>query len=168
MAQLCRVESSKVYIDNRKKLVIFVNSNISSTCFHNMANFGPLRADIVSGVCDTPSKFQQVSRLGFVTAATSFTGGQPNFARCLAVSGLVWYTIYTFCGLLPPDGILLRAKFTCVLLYCQRYCTALQQRASAKLCGMVQQMELRNFRRGRHLYSTGRPSRWASAHILVL
>ena len=28
-------------------------------------------------------------------------------------------------------------------------------------------MELRNFRRGRHLYSAGRPSRWASAHILV-
>jgi len=32
------------------------------------------------------SKFQRVSRLGFVAAATSFTGGQPNFARCLAVS----------------------------------------------------------------------------------
>ena len=29
-------------------------------------------------------------------------------------------------------------------------------------------MELRNFRRRRHLYSAGRPSRWASAHILVL
>jgi len=28
-------------------------------------------------------------------------------------------------------------------------------------------MELRNFRRGRHLYSAGWPSRWASAHILV-
>ena len=28
-------------------------------------------------------------------------------------------------------------------------------------------MELRNFRRRRHLYSAGRPSRWASAHILV-
>ena len=28
-------------------------------------------------------------------------------------------------------------------------------------------MELRNFRRGRHLYSAGRPSRWALAHILV-
>ena len=28
-------------------------------------------------------------------------------------------------------------------------------------------MELRNFRRGRHLYSAGQPSRWASAHILV-
>ena len=40
-------------------------------------------------------------------------------------------------------------------------------RGSAKLCGMVQGMELQNFRRGRHLYSAGRPSRWASAHILV-
>ena len=38
---------------------------------------------------------------------------------------------------------------------------------SAKLCNMVQGMELRNFRRGRHLYSAERPSRWASAHILV-
>jgi len=28
--------------------------------------------------------------------------------------------------------------------------------------------ELPNFRRGRHLYSAGRPSRWASAHILVV
>ena len=31
--------------------------------------------------------------------------------------------------------------------------------ASAKLCGVLQEMELRNFRRGRHLYSAGRPSR---------
>ena len=50
----------------------------------------------------------------------------------------------------------------------QRYCPALQQRVSAKLCGVVQGMELPNFHRGRHLYSAGRPSRWASAHILVL
>jgi len=31
----------------------------------------------------------------------------------------------------------------------------------------VQGMESRNFRIGRHLYSAVRPSRWASAHILV-
>ena len=43
----------------------------------------------------------------------------------------------------------------------------LQQRTSVTLCGMVQGMELRNCRKGRHLYSEGRPSRWASAHILV-
>jgi len=36
-----------------------------------------------------------------------------------------------------------------------------------KVCGVVQGMELRNFRRGRHLYSAGRPSRLASVHILV-
>jgi len=54
-----------------------------------------------------------------------------------------------------------------LVLYWQRYCTARQQRASAKLCGVVQGMELRNFRRGRHLYSAGRPWCWASAHILV-
>jgi len=29
-------------------------------------------------------------------------------------------------------------------------------------------MEVRNFCRGHHLYSAGRPSHWASAHILVL
>jgi len=33
-----------------------------------------------------PSKFQQLSRLGFVTAATSLNGSQPNFAQCLAIS----------------------------------------------------------------------------------
>ena len=31
-----------------------------------------------------PSKFKRVSRLGFVTAPTSLSGGQPNFAQCLA------------------------------------------------------------------------------------
>jgi len=39
---------------------------------------------------------------------------------------------------------------------------------SAKLRGMVQGMELLNFRRRRHLFLAGRPSRWVSAHILVL
>jgi len=71
--------------------------------------------------------------------------------------------VYTFSGALAPTGILSGAKFTsCVLLYWQRYCTELEQRASAKLCGVVQGMELRNFRRKRHLYAAGRPSRWAS------
>jgi len=72
-----------------------------------MANFGPLTAEIGSGVWGTPANFN-----GFrVTAETSLTGGQPNFARCLAVS---WAgTLYIhFRGLLPPDGILPSAVFT--------------------------------------------------------
>ena len=50
------------------------------------------------------SKFQRISRLGLVTAATSLNRGQPNFARCLAVS----------CAgtLLPPNGIMPGAKLT--------------------------------------------------------
>ena len=57
------------------------------------------------------SKFQRVSRLGFVTAATSLTGGQPNFAQCLAVS-LAGTLYIRFRGLLPPREISPGAKFT--------------------------------------------------------
>ena len=51
-----------------------------------------------------PNRFQRVSRLALVTAATSLTGGQPNFAQYLAVS---WAgTLYIhFRGLLPLTEI---------------------------------------------------------------
>jgi len=57
------------------------------------------------------SKFQWVSHLGFVTAATSLNGNQPNFALCLAIS---WAgTLYIrFRWLLPRNGILPGTKFT--------------------------------------------------------
>jgi len=114
-----------------------------------------------------PNKFQRVSRLAFVTAATSLTGGQPNFARWPS-AGLV-HCIYILRGSCPLTEFYQVQNSlyvpNLVLLYWQRYCTALQQQTSAKLCGVVQEMELRNFHRGRHLYSAGRPSRWALAHI---
>jgi len=46
------------------------------------------------------SKFQRVSRLGFVTAATSLNGRQPNFGRCLGISWAV--TLCIHCGALNP------------------------------------------------------------------
>jgi len=118
-----------------------------------------------------PSKFKRVSHLGFVTAATSFTGGQPNFAWCLAVSCAGTLYIH-LSGTFAPWRNFARCRFhfaskSCILLYWQHYCVALDQRASAKLCSMVQWMELWNFCRQRHLYSAGRPSHWPSAHILV-
>jgi len=77
-----------------------------------MVNFGPLTAEIGSGVWDTPANFN-----GFRVFASllqrrcSPEAGQPNFSRCLAVS---WAdTLYIrFRGLLSPDGISPRAKFT--------------------------------------------------------
>jgi len=43
-----------------------------------------------------PSKFQRVSRVGFVTAPTSLNEDQQNFAQCLAVS---WAgTVYVHFG----------------------------------------------------------------------
>jgi len=51
-----------------------------------MVNVARPTVEIGWRVWGTPSKFQRVSRLGFVTAPTSLNGGQPNFARCLAVS----------------------------------------------------------------------------------
>jgi len=90
-----------------------------------------------------PSKFERISRLGFITAPTSLKGDEPNFARCLAVS---WPgTLYTFWGLLLPNGICqaqnslcVQILWSCVLLYWQRYCTALEHWTSAKLSGVQQ------------------------------
>jgi len=82
---------------------------------------------------------------------------------------LHWYTIYTFSGAHAPDGILPHAKFTfrpgLEFSYFGSITARTPAPASAKFCGVVQGMELWNFRRWHHLYSAGRPARWASAHI---
>jgi len=44
---------TKARIDNRKENLL--NSNVSPTCSYNMVNFGPLAAEIVSLVWDTPA-----------------------------------------------------------------------------------------------------------------
>jgi len=62
------------------------------------------------GCLGHPSKFQCVLCLGFITAATSLNGSQPNFARCLAISWVGTLNIH-FRGLLPRNQILPGAKF---------------------------------------------------------
>jgi len=118
-----------------------------------------------------PSEFQWVLLLGFITAAMSLNGSQPNITRRLAVSWSGTLYNYTFSRALAP----LRNIATCKIYFASHKSCALILAAllhgtpaasSTKLCGVVQGMELRNFRRRHHLYSPGRPSRWASAHIL--
>jgi len=78
-----------------------LSSSISSTCPHNMVNFGPLAAEIVSLVWGTPGNFN-----GFLVLAALLHGTLVvGVSRTAALN------------------------------------------------------------RGRHLYSAGRPSRWALAHI---
>jgi len=47
-----------MYRQSEKNLL---GSNISSTCPHNIVNFGPLAAEILSGVWGTPATFIRTS-----------------------------------------------------------------------------------------------------------
>jgi len=91
--------ATKARIDNRKKLL---NSNIFSTCAHNMANFGPVTAKIGLPVWGTPANFNRFRVLAALMNGTLVVGVNQTFAA---------------------------------------------------------------LNRGCHLYSAGRPSRWALAHI---
>jgi len=102
IAQLCQAISSQLrHLSTIGKNLL--NSNISSTCPHNIVNFSPLTAEIGSGVWGTPANVS-----GFRVLAALLHG-----SLVVGVS------------------------------------------QTAALYG------------GRHLYSAGRPSRWALAHILV-
>ena len=70
--------ATKARIDNRKKLL---SSNISSTCFHNMVNFGRLAAEIGPVVWRPPANFNGFRVLAaLITARHSSIRRQPNFA----------------------------------------------------------------------------------------
>ena len=97
-----------------------------------------------------PSKFQRVSRLGFVTAAKSLNGSQPIFARCLAVSCAATLYIH-FRRLLPLTEFcplqnslyvqILRSPILAALLHGTRVVEVSQTLRRGRLHGM----ELRNF-----------------------
>ena len=100
IAQLCRAISLQLrHVSTIGKKLL--SSNISSTCPHNMVNFGSLAAEIVSLLWGTTANFNG-SRVLVALLHGIYSGRQPNFAA---------------------------------------------------------------LNRGRHLYSAGRPSRWALAHI---
>jgi len=136
----------------------FLNSNTSSTWPHNMVNFSPLMAQIGSLVWGTPANFNRFR----ILASLLHRRCSPEANQILHdvwPSPVLVHIIYTFSGPLDPWRNFARCKIhfalkSCILLYWQHYyCMALQQQASAKLCSVVQGMELQNF-------CTGRSSRW--------
>ena len=146
---------------------------MSSTYPHNMMNFGLLTAELRWRVWGTPRNFNLFCVLTSLVQRRRSTEVNKTVQNVWPWPGLVHY-IYIFfwggrgyCPLTEFASCKIHfASKSCVLLYWKHYCMALEQWASAKLCGVVQGIELRNFRRGRYLYSAaGRPSRWA--YILV-
>jgi len=140
-----------------------------------MVNFGPLTADIGSGVWGTPANFNRFRVLALLLQQRRSPEASQTLNDVWPSPRLLHY-IHIFRALAPgPNGILPGSKFTLraslAFTYIgnitARHSSSVVQRASVKLCGVVQGMELPNVRRGRHLYLDGRPSRWASAHILV-
>jgi len=140
-----------------------------------MVNFGPLTAEICWRVWGTPANFNGFRVLDSSLQRRRSTEVNQTVHNVWPSPKLVQYfyifqgscPVTEFCHVFATCKIHFASK-SCVLLYWKRYCTALEQWASAKVCGVVHAMELRNFHRGRHLYSAGRPSHWALAHILVL
>ena len=97
--------ATKAYIENWKK---HLNSNIFSTWSHNMVNFGPLTAEIGSGVCGTPSKFQRVTSC--LSYCSDIAHRRPTKLCTMSGRLLGWYTMYTLSEALAPDGILSRMQ----------------------------------------------------------
>ena len=104
-----------------------------------------------------PSKFQRVHVLASLLQRHRSTNANQTLQDVWPSPGLVHYI--HFWGCCPLTEFCQLQKFT--------LCSTLAF-SNIKLCGVVQGIKLRNIRRGRHLYSAGRPSRWVSAHILVL
>ena len=166
IAQLCRTMSTQVstYRQSGKKLL---NSYISFICCHNMANFGPLVAEIGSGVWGAAANLNRFLILASLVEHCHSPEANQTLHNVWPYPGLLHYT---FSGSYPSEFRhmqnslciqILRSPILLALLH------STPAAGSARLCIGVQGKELRNFRRGRHLYSVGWPPRWASVHILV-
>ena len=102
IAQYCRAKTyvfaTKARTDNRKSLL---NSNISSTCPHNMVNAGPLTAEISWRVLGTPANFNGFRVLASLLHQRSTQANQ--ILLCTMFDRLLgWYSIYTFLAALAP------------------------------------------------------------------
>jgi len=147
IAQLCRA------VDSQLKHVSTIGKKLVKPQYllHMSSQCGKLRPTNGwdwFGSLRHPSKFQRLSRLGFVTAATSLSGSQPNFAWCLTVSCTGIY-ICIFGGSCPLTEFWQLQNSLCVQLFHSPKLAALlhgtRALVSAKVCGVVQGMELRNF-----------------------
>jgi len=142
---------------------------MSSTRGQNMANFCPLTAQIGSGVWGTPSNFNGFHVLPSLLQRRR--SQKANFAQCLAISWAGTLCIH-FRGLLPlTEFCLMQYSLYVQVLHSPILAALLHGTPAAD----VSQTLWHGTRTGITELSQRappilgrRPSRWASAHILVL
>ena len=139
-----------------------LNSNISPTCYRNMANFGPLEAEISSLVWGILANFNGFRLLASLLQQRRSTEANQTLHNVWPSPGLVYY-ICTLSGLLPPKRMLPGAKFTLRPSLALSYIGSVTARHSSS----GHQPNFAALSRGA-TYLTGRPSHWALAHILVM
>jgi len=80
IGQFCRAVSSQLrHMSTIGK--IFLSSNTSCTCRRNMVNFGPLTAEISSGVWGTPANFKGFRVLAALLHGTLIVGVKSQLRR---------------------------------------------------------------------------------------
>jgi len=137
IAQICRIISLQLRnLSTIWKKVL--NSNISPKCPNNDVNIGSLGAEIGSGVWGTPANFNGFRVLASLLQRCRSTEGNQTLHDVWPSPGLVHY-IYIFGGSCHVREFRkVQYSVSCVLRYWQCYCMALEQWASAKLCGVEQ------------------------------
>ena len=162
IAQLCRAISSQIrHVSTIGEKMLNGNiscqqiSDVSSayrkdiwkSLFHMSLRYAELTSEICWRVWGTPANFN-----GFRVFASLYCTdvAQRRSTKLCTMFGrlLHWYTVYVFWGILPAAKFTLRATLAFSKLAALPHGT--RALASAKVCGVVQGMELRNFRRRRH------------------
>jgi len=112
--------ATKACIDNQKML----NSNIASTCAHNMMNFGLLTAEICWRVWGTPTNFNRFRVLASLLQRRRSTEVNQALQDVWPSPGLVHY-IYIFWGSCPLTGFCQLQNSLCVQVLRSLILTAL-------------------------------------------
>ena len=159
--------TAKACIHNRE--IQLLNSNTSSTCPHNMVNFSPLTIEIDSLVCITPANVNRFRILVSLLHRHRSPQANQTLHNVWPSPGMVHY-IHISRGSCPLTELwqvknslcvqILHSAILAVLLLSivsdiaifvlkrdvklqlTNYCSALEQLASAKLCGMPFQQRM--------------------------
>jgi len=128
-----------------------------------MANFCPLAAEIVSLVRAASANFNRFSVLASLPQRRRSTEGNQTL-HDVWPSPARLHCVYIFGGCCPVTEFCQVQNSVCVLQVLRSPIGSVTARHSSS----GREPNFAALSTGRHLYSAGRPSRWALAHILVI